>query len=206
MCLGNEHEITKTCTRVLDPERKGKMKKNLIALLVIALVSVGLFAVDPTAGFDVTASVGATNEIKVTKIAVTTAAAFDLATNAFGSSHTVTAGGPQTGLAAYVSTKSNNRGGYTISMSATSMKSGAQGETPAYINYTVSVTAGSEVSSITTTSGTTAASKTDFITVSSLNALTVQSYLIELSVNATEFTNAVEGEYSGNITFTFSAK
>ena len=30
MCLGKEHGITKTCTRVLDPERKGKMKTSTV--------------------------------------------------------------------------------------------------------------------------------------------------------------------------------
>lgn len=194
---------------MLNPERKEKMKKNLIAILIIALVSVGLFAADPTAGFEVKTSVGPTNEIKVTNIAVDTVAKFDLEANAFGASHTVTAGGSQGDLAAYVSTKSNNRGGYTLSMSATAMKSEKTSESDAYINYTVSVTnndQNSTVTSITTTSSDTAVSSTNFITVGSLSALTVQSYKIGLSVNATEFTNAVEGNYSGNITFTFTAK
>lgn len=207
--LGKRAQENETCTRVRNPERMEEMKKNLIVLLVIALVSVGLFAAtNPSdAEFIVTTSVGGINDMKVTNAAVTLTS-FDNTGNGFsaltiggtsGSSVDTTTGAVT--FSAYISTRSNNRNGYTVTLSATPMESAPEDQTASEINYTVSV-AGTENGSYNTKTGGDAAS---VITITALSAIDVQSRQISLSVNPDEYNSAVEGSYTGTVTFNYVA-
>ncbi|ADY12423.1 hypothetical protein [Sphaerochaeta globosa] len=176
------------------------MKKNIVAvLLVIALSTVSAFAVDP-ASFNVSTAVNGINKMKITQAAFsgTTPASFNSAL-AFVGPLGVTTSGPQT-FSAYLSTMSNNRIGYKVTMGATAMTSAVAGQTTSYINYTVGVNTKS-----LTTAGATVVTPVEVITVASLTGLASQSHAISLSVDATSFDAAVEGTYSGTVTFTYTA-
>jgi len=178
------------------------MKKNIVAvLLVIALSTVFIFAATnpPATSFDVSTNVSGINKMKITTAAFTgtTSSSFDSAT-AYTGPLAVTAAGSQT-FSAYLSTMSNNRVGYKVTMGATAMSSTVSSAT-AYINYTVSV----NNKSLTTNNGTTVA-PVEVITVASLTGLASQSHQIALSVDATSFDAAVEGSYTGTVTFTYTA-
>lgn len=182
--------------------------KILIILLTVALVASGFLMADPTSSFDITTTVAGINQMKLTKAAfsgtnLSSAAAFEGNLSEGPAGWSVTAGGPQSGLAAHISTLSNNRAGYTVTMSATPMKSTIN-SVDAYINYIVSTvsTDGTEASSYNTKTDSTAV---DVITVSSLDGLTGTSREISITVNADEFAAAVKGSYTGKITFTYTA-
>lgn len=177
------------------------MKKFFVtAILALALAGVALYADPITSTFDVQATVQGINKMKITaaKFTGTAPGQFDSAT-AFTGPLGITAPGSQT-FSAYLSAMSNNRKGYTVSMSATPMKSSITGLADAYINYTVTV----NNKSITTT-GSQPASDVDVITVSSLTGLSVQSHKIALSVDSGTFNAAVQGQYSGTVTFTYTS-
>lgn len=178
------------------------MKKNIIAvLLVIALSTVFIFAATnpPATSFDVSTSVSGINKMKITTAAFTgtTPSSFNSAT-AYTGPLAVTAAGSQT-FSAYLSTMSNNRVGYKVTMSATAMSSTVSSAT-AYINYTVGVNSQS-----LTTAGATVATPVEVITVASLTGLSSQSHAISLSVDQVSFDAAVEGTYTGTVTFTYIA-
>ena len=178
------------------------MKKNIIAvLLVIALSTAAAFAATnpPASSFDVQTSVSGINKMKITAAAFsgTTPSSFDSAT-AYAGPLGVTASGAQT-FSAYLSTMSNNRVGYKVTMGATAMSSTVSSAT-AYINYTVGVNSKS-----LTTAGATVVTPVEVITVSSLTGLASQSHAISLSVDSVSFDAAVEGSYSGTVTFTYTA-
>ena len=82
-------------------------------------------------------------------------------------------------------------------MTATAMKS-TVGSVDAYINYTVAANNKS-----ITTNGATAVAGVKVIEVTSLSGLGVESHLITLTVDATTFNAAVEGSYSGTVTFEY---
>ena len=177
------------------------MKKNLIVLLVIALVTVGLFAADPTnASFQVTADVSGINLMKITTAKYEGSSPTDFANNTtvpiYAGPLSVTASGAQT-LSAYISTMSNSRSGYHVTMTATAMKS-TVGSVDAYINYTVAANTKS-----ITTNGATAVAGVKVIEKTSLSGLAVESHLITLTVDQTTFDAAVEGSYSGTVTFEY---
>ena len=179
------------------------MKKNIIAvLLVIALSTVFIFAATnpPATSFDVSTNVSGINKMKITAAAFPAngnPSSFDSAA-AFAGPLGITASGPKT-FSAFLSTMSNNRVGYKVTMGATAMSSTVSSAT-AYINYTVSV----NNKSLTTNNGTTVA-PVEVITVASLTGLASQSHQIALSVDATSFDAAVEGSYTGTVTFTYTA-
>ena len=118
---------------------------------------------------------------------------------AFGSL-TVQSAGAQT-FSAWLSTMSNNRAGYKVSMSATAMKGTTTELANAYSNYTVTVNG----ASITTDNTTSSPEPVVVISVSDLSQLSVESNEISLSVDPATFNSAVAGSYSGTVTFTFSA-
>jgi hypothetical protein len=177
------------------------MKKNLIALLIVALVSVGLFADPITDSFTVTTTIGSINNMKVTEEDVSTKAWSSLKdfTN-FG----VTSSNLNTGAAiAYLTTQSNNRKGYKISISATAMANTVlTGHDITYINYTVYL--GDDTDGLPTNNGTTA-TKADVVTVSGLTTKTEVSYPIKIQVDSSQFAAAVDGSYSGTVTFNYVA-
>ena len=175
------------------------MKKIFITIfLVILLGSATLFAVTDT--FDVTTTVAALGKIMVTEetvgIAPFTETAFD-ALDAYGDL-AISSSGSQT-FTAYMSTISNSRSGYTVTMGATSMISPGS-PADSYIDYTVSVN-----SVDLTTTGATAVSDVTVLTVGSLAGIAAQSHAIALSIDATTFAAAVSGTYTGTVTFTYAA-
>ncbi|NBK22573.1 MAG: hypothetical protein EOM68_11155 [Spirochaetia bacterium] len=112
------------------------MKKTFITiLLVILFVAAPMFAV--TDSFNVTTTVADVGLIKVTEAAstVATVTAFNALT-AYGDL-AISTSGSQT-FDAYMSTLSNSRSGYTVTMDATSMVSTGS-PANSYIDYTVTV-------------------------------------------------------------------
>lgn len=186
------------------------MKKNLVALLlVLAVVSVGVFAAptnpDPVY-FDVTASVTGRNLMKFTSVDVSNSiSAFNNSDNAWTET-TVGASDYTSGLkkVAFISIASNHRKGVIVSMVANAMKSILADADDAYINYEIALGNGGASS----TSGASPVENDDvFGTASStFTGMTVMSKEIKISVSADDLANAVEGEYSGRITFTYTAK
>ena len=190
------------------------MKKNLIVLLIVTLLTGGLFAdVPENTSFDVTTTVAGIDEMGITKTAMTLAN-FDItASNLFT---TLTIGGTAgstvnatTGAVsfdAYLSTRSNNRSGYTVKVSATPMVTEAVGQTTPTINYTVSVAGtgaeGSTSASYNTASNTSAI---EVIDINSLEETGVQSRKISLTVNMTDYNAAVQGSYTGTVTFVYTS-
>ncbi|NLK14071.1 MAG: hypothetical protein GX313_04925 [Spirochaetales bacterium] len=184
------------------------MKKNLVALLlVLAVVSVGLFAEpDITKTFNLTTSVQGVNKMKITAAEFTgSPGQFDGAEEAV--THVVSTYGNQQSigsdsLKAWLSTISNNRAGYTVKMTATPLKSVVEGQTTAYIDYTVTV---NNKSIATQGSSTTNPAFQNVITVASLAGVARQSHQLTIVVDQTTFEAAVEGEYTGTVTFDYTA-
>jgi len=176
------------------------MKKTIIAtLLILTIASSSIFAVTDTDNFTVTTTITEIGKVKVSALAIvgntltayTTAG--DLATYGISSS------GAQAGFTAYLTTLSNNRAGYTVSMTASAMKSA---DTPySYINYTV----GCDTKSITTTGATTPAA-VEVMNESGLTTLTGASKAITLSIDSTTYDAAVSGSYTGTVTFNYAGK
>jgi len=184
------------------------MKKNLIALLIVALVSVGLFAADPATAndsFTVTTSISGINNMKVTTTAVGTdgktySQLADFSNYAINSASDLSPSAP----IAYLSTQTNNRNGYKISLTVTAMKSpGATTATDSYINYTIFL--GTDTTGLATGNGT-EKTKSDVIQQGALGGLTEKSYPIKIAVkDADEYAAAVEGSYTGTVTFNYTA-
>ena len=198
------------------------MKKILILILSLFMM-VGLFANDPetptptttSTSFKVTTSVAGINEMGITTAKVTDANS-GIPTSGLFTKLTIGGTGgsePDTNGAvtfdAYISTRSNNRKGYTVTLSATPMTSttGTEGNTvTATINYTVSVAAGpsplADGGSYTTSP---TSNPVEVIKISSLPAVDVQSRQISLTVDMADYTSAVEGTYIGTVTFNYVA-
>ena len=176
------------------------MKKNIIAvLLVIALSTVAAFAVDD-ASFQVETSVAGINMMKLTQASFSGNKSALEGAAAYTGPLEVTASGAQT-FDAYLSTLSNNRKGYTVSMTASAMASEVTGQATSYINYTVQVNG----VSIETDGATTVATQT-VIDQPAMPGLASQSHKISLIVDSTTFDEAVEGDYEGTVTFIYAAK
>ena len=173
------------------------MKKTFITILLVLLfVAVPMFAV--TDSFNVTTTVADVGLIKVTEASSSTATvtAFN-ALAAYGDLPISTSGAQS--FTAYMSTLSNSRSGYTVTMDATPMLSSVS-SVDSYINYTVTVN-----SVGLTTTGSTPVSGVTILTVSSLAAIATQSHAVALSIDATTFDAAVSGSYTGTVTFTYAA-
>ncbi len=175
------------------------MKKYFIAtILILAIATTSIFAVPVTDNFTVTTTVAEIGLIKVTtaSIGANTLAAYnaltDFTTLAIDSPGTKT-------FSAFMTTLSNKRTGYNVKLSATAMTS-TVGSATSYINYTV----GSNGQSVTTNGAATVTPVT-VINVPSLTAISGDSKAITLSVDATSFNAAVSGNYTGIVTFTFTA-
>ncbi len=185
------------------------MKKNLIVLLIVTLLTGGLFAdVPENTSFDVTTTVAGIDEMGITKTEMTLAN-FDITTGNLFTTLTIggTAGSTvnaTTGAVtfdAYLSTRSNNRSGYTVKVSATPMVTEAVGQTTPTINYTVSV-AGTEAGSYSTANP---GDPAPVIAITSLDETGVQSRKISLTVNMTDYNAAVQGSYTGTVTFVYTS-
>lgn len=181
--------------------------KLIITLLLITTISIGLVAdpppANPTTSFGVTTSISGINDMKITNTTVDTTT-YGNPNYSFGGTVAIASSGDNANMdsngnvsfAAYISTLSNNRKGYTITMSATALTS--EGTPPATINYTVTV---NNVSYATKTD--TAA--VDVLTVSSLGELDTESLPISVQVVRSEYDSAVQGSYTGTVTFNYVA-
>lgn len=173
------------------------MKKLTTLLIVLTLATGGIFAAE--ASFDITTTVAPINGMKVT-VAEFTGSTLEALNNAAGvSSYTVTKSGLQTGFSGWISVISNNREGYKVTMSATAMTS-TVGTTTNYIDYTVFL--GTKEF---TTNGAETVSPVEVLKVDSLTSMAAASREIMLDIDPTSFNNAVEGQYTGTVTFTFQA-
>ena len=177
------------------------MRKNLIITLLLAiLVTFSLAADDPSASFSVAASIGAINEMKITNKPVTTAT-FGDDDNSFSGTVAIVGSGEGANMnssgnvtfAAYISTLSNNRSGYSVNMSATPLTSDG-----ATINYTVTVNNVPYATKTNTTALT-------VLEVGSLSALDAKSLPIAVTVARSEYDSAVQGTYEGSVTFEYKA-
>jgi len=177
--------------------------------MVLVLAGVGLFAaVDSTPkAFDVSTNVQGINKmiVSTTKFTGNSPGTFDSLTAYAG----LTIGGNGTAvdpngsyvLPAYLSTISNSRNGYTVTMGATAMKSAvAVNSVHTYINYSVSCN-GKSVS----TNGATPVTAEEVYTVGTQAGISSKSEQITIQVNKAEFDAAVEGAYTGTVTFTYTA-
>lgn len=185
------------------------MRKNLIImlLLTIALTLPITAAEPPSAAFTVSASISAINDMKITNTQVNEET-YGNSGNTFGGSVTIIGSGEGANMdgdgyidfTAYISAISNNRGGYTITMSATPLTS--EGTPPATINYIVSVL-NTATSTPTTVSYDTKidSSAVEVITTGSLSALDVESLPISVQLYRSEYDSAVAGTYTGTVTF-----
>ena len=178
------------------------MRKNLIITLLLAiLVTFSLAADDPSAAFNVTTSISAINDMKITNDEVDTTT-YNNPNYAFSGTVAIVGNGEganmdssgNVSLTAYISTLSNNRGGYSINMSATPLTNDG-----ATINYTVTV------NGVSYTTGTPSPSAVPVLSVSSLSALDAKSHPIAVRVVRSEYDSAVQGTYEGTVTFNYVA-
>lgn len=170
------------------------MKKNLVALLlVLVVVSFGLFAVVDPAEFTVTTTVNGVAYMGVTNEEYDAPNANDYYT--LFTNLEIEEAGPQD-FTAYITSFSNNPGGYTISMAATAMVNGIVSSDP--IHYTISANS----ASFDTESDTAAVV---VLTTGTLGTMTGSSYLLTLDVDEESFAAAVTGDYEGTVTFTYTA-
>ena len=177
------------------------MRKNLIITLLLAiLVTFSLAADDPSAAFSVTTSISAINEMKISN-AVVTPTTFGEASTTFSDTVVIVGSGEGANMdssgnvsfTAYISTLSNNRGGYSINMSASPLTNDG-----ATINYTVTV------NNITFATKSETNPKT-ILTVEGLSELDTESLPIAVKVVRSEYDSAVQGTYTGSVTFEYVA-
>ena len=180
------------------------MKKNLVALLlVLVVVSFGLFADASEKSFQVETTIAPTNDMKLVTASVTTPVEYDDAT-AFGG--TVTYNGTSYTAFPYIAAKSNSRGGFTITMTAKAMASQNETGTKSYIGYKVS--AGD--SSITVLKGDADAAVADpdskkVIVTGAQSVLHAASEEVSIVITEADYDNALQETYVGTITFNFQA-
>lgn len=206
--LRKRHNKNKSCTgaKLL---REHKMKKTIMILLVLVLAAAGLFAaVDSTPkSFEVSTNIQGINKmiVSTSQFSGNSPGTFDdLAAYAGltigGSGTAVTTDGVYV-LPAYLSTISNNRKGYTVTMGATAMKSEvAVAGVHTYINYAVSCNTKS-----VSTNGASTVTAVPVFEVGTQAGISSKSEQITISVNKSEFDAAVDGAYTGTVTFTYTA-
>lgn len=174
------------------------MKKTFIAtLLILIIATTSAFAVQDS--FDVTTKIEGIGLMKVSKLAIVSNTSQAYAdSGAFGDLGISTSGDQS--FSAYLTTLSNNRSGFEVTMLATPMTS-TVGSATSYIDYTVEC----GLDKITTAGTSTTLTAVKIIDVNSLAALTGDSKQIKLSVDKDTFDAAVSGEYLGTVTFNYKA-
>lgn len=172
-------------------------KRCIVTLLVLIIASSSIFAVKDT--FDVTTTIGEIGLMKVSESAIRKSTAQGYADTGLFGDLTVKSSGTQN-FTAYLTTLSNKRTGFEVTMEATPMTSTIVSNT-SHINYTVSCNG----RSVTTTMASDNA-PVSVVKVESLHRLTGSSHAIALSVDGPTFDTAVSGSYTGKVTFTYKAK
>lgn len=195
MCLGKGTEF-KSCTGA-TLLKEHNMKKTIIATLLILLIaSASIFAVADS--FNVTTTVGEIGLMKVSSAEITGNTSLAYTNSGDFTELVIENSGEQT-FEAYLTTLSNKRSGYEVTMKATPMTSAATPTT--YIDYTV----GCGTGTITTNGASTSTTPVTIIDVTSLTELTGASEAITLSVDETTYEAAVSGSYTGTVTFNYTA-
>jgi len=190
------------------------MKKNLVALLlVLAVVSVGLFAgLEDTKAFDIRTTVSSQHHMKFTTIRVANYGEFNNGSNNADLSGGVefTAGGPfktdgTFATVAYISTASNHRAGYYVKMTAKAMKHTDVTLPNNYINYTIVLDRGEGggAEKTATTNNATDGVIAKAIEVTSQSGMQVQSKKIEVKIDTDSYTAAADGLHEGTVTFEY---
>jgi len=175
------------------------MKKILLlAALILLTTTYSLFSAT-TDNFVVTTEVGKVDLMTVSKTLYTgtTVASFE-ALIPF-TTLAINSGGAQT-FNAWLSTLSNNRAGFKVSLQASAMKS-TIGQADAFINYTVSCGG----ASVLTSNAATVTSTGYVVAFPGLTTVTKTSSKISLTINQTDFDKAVSGSYIGTVTFVYEA-
>lgn len=171
------------------------MKKNILIILAVLLASsfATLAAVDGTSSdaLNVNTAIQGQNEILVSTSALSIST---WASNSY-TERTITSTevGNSTSVG-YVNVKSNNRSGYELAVTATPLASGSF-----TIDYALAVGDADYDTASTTNAG-------NKITVTSLTGLTVTPYEILVTVDSSDYANQPSGDYSGDITFNYTAK
>lgn len=177
-----------------------KSKNLIVFTLILTTLAAALFATNPTESFVVETQVLGKHGLKLAAVtgfnAPTTVSAFNGITadtskfivndNNYNAQQTVRK------LVAYC----NSEAGYDIKLSALAMKSGAA--TPTYIKFTV--TAG-DATVTTTGDGVETVAANKVIDKTSLSNIDFYNTDVKITVNATDYENAVTGTYSGTIKF-----
>ena len=190
------------------------MKKNLVALLlVLAVVSVGLFAaLEDTKEFVVKTDVSSQHHMKFTNKKVTSYGDFGKASNAADLSGGVefTDGGTygidgEYYYVAHISTASNHRAGYYVKMTATAMKHTNPSLSNNYINYTIVLDRGEGKNNkkTATTNNATDGVIAKAIEVTSQSGMQVQSKKIEVQIDTVSYIAAADGLHTGTVTFEY---
>ena len=176
------------------------MKKAFIAtLLILIIASASIFAATDTDSFNVTTTIAEIGKVKVSAAAIDGNTLAKYTDSGDVSTFAVSSSGNQTTFVAYLTTLSNKRTGYKVTMNATAMKSGT-GSSASYINYTVGCDG---VVGTLTTNGATTLTALEVLNIGTLDKLTGLSKALSLSIDATTFESAVSGDYTGTVTFNF---
>jgi len=188
------------------------MKKKLVALLlVLAVVSVGLFAaLEDTKEFVVKTDVSSQHHMKFTNKKVTSYGDFGKASNAADLSGGVefTDGGTygidgEYYYVAHISTASNHRAGYYVKMTATAMKHTNPSLSNNYINYTIVLDREEGAPLSATTNNATDGVIAKAIEVASQSGMQVQSKKIEVQIDTVSYIAAADGLHTGTVTFEY---
>ena len=185
-------------------------KRLLFLVLFLAMTAALIFAGNPAPSkFDVETEIKGINLMKITveKLPIDINSADFHNAETFTGPVIIDSDGFTEPFEAYLSTLSNNRKGYTVTMKATAMKSTIN-DIDAYIDY--SVYCGNPHSNfkpphITTNGPTSDPLEVEVITVDNLSKLEARSENIFIHVNYASFDAAVEGHYRGTVTFTYKA-
>ncbi len=178
------------------------MGKGLFVCFLIATLGFSLLAATSADQLDLATVVAEIGLMKITSAPVSSGAPSAL-TNYNNAPELTTygvTGSGDNGVIAYVTTLSNKRAGYYITVFATAMASGTSPNI-SYINYKITCPNG-----YYETANATVPPAITIIDVSNLTVISASSVPISLYVEPTSFNAAVAGSYEGKVTFTFTAK
>lgn len=181
------------------------MKRFITGLLILIVGIGGVFATNPDAvSFQVQTEVAGINLMRITtaKFSGTSKTDFENTTTnpTYAGPLNVTKYGNQD-FTAYISTLSNSRVGYKVTMGATAMA-----DNGALIQYTVTANEKSvDTSNAENGPGSDAKVIIDTFT-NGMTGVASQSHKLSLFVDQTSFNAAVEGTYTGTVTFTWTTE
>lgn len=180
------------------------MRKILKLVLGLLLVGSMVFGADTSQEFEITTTINGFTYIKLgtpTSTTPTNRGAFEAFGNS-GTAFTITDTNYKTDemLVKKIFAMSNNRNGYSISMSATALTY-TEASFSDYINYTIK--AGG--ATITTNNETTVSPTSAVANVSDLTGVTINAYDVRITVNETDYENALNETYTATVNFIIAA-